>query len=326
MPELKRTLSIIDKTLLSTPTKPPNPPKKRKQSRCIHNKQKAQCKECGGSAICIHNKQKSTCKECGGSEICIHNKQKAQCKECGGSAICIHNKHKSICKECGGSAICIHNKQKSTCKECGGRAICIHNRRKTRCKECGGSEICPLKYCEKKKNKKYKNYCMRCCIHLFPDTKIPRNYKTKENAVVQYIKEQHPDFDWVADKKIIDGCSHRRPDLFLDMGSHVIIIEIDEFNHIFYNKECEEKRIHQIVEDTGFRHVVFIRFNPDGYIDESTGNKVKSCWTYTKTGLLKLHKDKEEEWKIRLQKLSSVLNEWLCKVPTDLVEIIKIFY
>ena len=85
---------------------------------------------------CIHDKQKYRCKECGGSSICIHNKQKTQCKECRGSSICIHDKYKSICKECGGSSICIHDKLKSRCKECGGSSICIHNRQKSFCKEC----------------------------------------------------------------------------------------------------------------------------------------------------------------------------------------------
>lgn len=55
MPKLKHTLSIIDKTLLSTPTKPPNPQKKRKQTICIHNRRKSTCKECGGSEICPLN-------------------------------------------------------------------------------------------------------------------------------------------------------------------------------------------------------------------------------------------------------------------------------
>ena len=51
----------------------------RDKCKCIHNKDKSRCIECGGSGICIHNKQKSRCKECGGSEICIHHKQKSRC-------------------------------------------------------------------------------------------------------------------------------------------------------------------------------------------------------------------------------------------------------
>ena len=103
---------------------------------CIHNKQKAYCKECKGSGICIHNKQKASCKECKGSGICKHNKQKTTCKECKGSSICIHNKRKAICKECKGSGICIHDNYKQQCKECKGSSICIHNKQKAFCKEC----------------------------------------------------------------------------------------------------------------------------------------------------------------------------------------------
>ena len=70
------------------------------KQKCIHNKQKCRCRECGGSSICIHNKRKNECVDCSGSYICIHNKKKNQCGDCGGSSICIHNRHKSHCKEC----------------------------------------------------------------------------------------------------------------------------------------------------------------------------------------------------------------------------------
>ena len=130
--------------------------------KCIHGKQKAQCKLCGGSALCIHDIQKAQCRECGGSAICIHGKQKAQCKLCGGSAICIHYIQKSKCKECGGSQICKHNIQKATCRECDGSAICIHYIQKAQCRECDGRAFCI--------HDKIKNTCRECdgrafCIH-----------------------------------------------------------------------------------------------------------------------------------------------------------------
>jgi len=88
------------------------------KSKCIHNKIKYQCKECGGDAICLHHKQKYHCKECGGDGICQHNKQKDRCKDCNGSAICIHNSIKHYCKLCCSDIICQHNKQKYQCKLC----------------------------------------------------------------------------------------------------------------------------------------------------------------------------------------------------------------
>ncbi len=87
-------------------------------NKCEHNRQRSQCKKCGGSSICEHNKLKFQCKECGGSSLCEHNRQRVTCKECGGGSICEHNKRKSTCKECGGGSICEHNRIRSTCKEC----------------------------------------------------------------------------------------------------------------------------------------------------------------------------------------------------------------
>jgi len=108
----------------------------RNNNKCEHNRQKSNCKECGGSSFCEHDKIKSRCKECGGGSICEHNKRKSECKECGGSSICEHDRRKSTCKECKGGSICEHNRQKSHCKECKGGSICEHNRRKSNCKEC----------------------------------------------------------------------------------------------------------------------------------------------------------------------------------------------
>ena len=40
---------------------------------CEHGKQKASCKECGGSSMCEHGRQRNKCKECGGSSVCGHS-------------------------------------------------------------------------------------------------------------------------------------------------------------------------------------------------------------------------------------------------------------
>jgi hypothetical protein len=282
-------------------------------SICIHNKFKSKCKECGGGAFCEHGKFKSQCKECGGSSICIHNRQKSHCKECGGSSICEHNRRKTQCKDCGGSEICEHHRLKPQCKECGGGSICEHGKFKSQCKKCGGSQLCKSTFCEthKNKNKKYNGYCTRCYIHLFPNEPISRNYKTKEYAVLEFIRNNYPEHTWVNDKAIDGGCSKKRPDIFLDLLTHNIIIEIDENQHRSYDN-CELKRINLLFEDLGDRHIVFIRFNPDDYLDKDN-KKFTSCWGIDRrNGLSSVKKSKGTEWEQRLNTLKNVVDGVLC--------------
>ena len=90
-----------------------------KNGFCEHDKIRATCKDCGGSAICEHDKRRATCKDCRGSAICEHDKRRATCKDCGGSAIFEHDKRRATCKDCGGSAICEHGMQRRQCEDCG---------------------------------------------------------------------------------------------------------------------------------------------------------------------------------------------------------------
>ena len=293
---------------------------------CEHGKRKSRCVECGGGEICEHGKRKSKCIDCKGNEICEHKKQKSRCVECDGSQICIHKKQKSICKECHGSQICVHNKQKSICMECGGSGICEHKKQKAQCKSCGGSSLCKSSWCERKKNKKYDNYCLYCYVNLNPEKPISRNYKTKEKEVVDYIKGEYPDLTWIYDKKIEDGCSRRRPDLLLELGEQIIIVEIDENAHTNYDCSCENKRLMEISQDVGHKPIVFLRFNPDSYIDIE-GNKVNSCWKVNRTtGLLFIDNKKEKEWKGRLKTLIEEIKYWTENKTEKTIEIVQLYY
>ena len=294
-------------------------------SKCEHNRRKSRCKECDGSEICEHNKRKSQCKKCGGSGICEHNKRKSQCKKCGGSGICEHNKRKSQCKECGGSAICEHNTQKSQCKKCGGSGICEHNKLKSQCKKCGGSALCKSPFCESYKKQKYNGYCLRCCIYIHPEIQVSRNYKTKETDVVQRIQLQFPELTWVADKKVQDGCSLRRPDLLLDMGTHNIIVEVDENKPADYDCSCEHKRLMQISQDLYHRPIIFIRFNPDAYTNQD-GISIKSCWKLNKSGIMTVMKTKEKEWIERITTLINQIQYWIINQSSKMIEIVELFY
>ena len=277
--------------------------------KCEHGKQKSRCKECGGSAFCEHGKRKSTCRECKGSAFCEHGKLKSRCKECGGSAFCEHGKQKPLCKECGGSQICEHGKQKQCCKEC------------------GGSSLCKSFWCETYGNVKYEGFCLPCFVNN-PENQnkhAMKNYKTKEKEVVDQITQSFPDFTWVADKRIQHGCSRRRPDLLLDMGSHVIIVEVDENKHADYDCSCEHKRLMELSQDLQHRPIVFIRFNPDDYINQD-GKLVKSCWKLNKFGVMQVMKTKQKEWNERIITLKKQIQYWVDYSTEKTIEIIELFY
>lgn len=293
---------------------------------CEHNKQKTFCILCKGSQICEHDNRKENCKICNGSNVCKHKKIKSACVECDGTNICEHKKIKSTCVECHGNQICIHSKRKTFCKICKGSQICEHNKQKAKCKTCGGSSLCKSTWCETTGNKKYEGFCFFCYVNLFPDKQIVKNYKTKETNVVDNIKEHYPEFTWVADKKIQDGCSKKRPDLLLDLGTHIIIIEIDENAHTDYDCSCENKRLMELSKDVGHRPIVFIRFNPDKYVDKD-GNKITSCWKINKiSGILQIDKKKENEWQERLNVLREQIQYWIDNQSEKTAEIIELFY
>jgi len=186
-----------------------------------------------------------------------------------------------------------------------------------------GSKKC--KFCPTIVKNKYEGYCLRCFIHTFPDKPVSRNYKTKEKTVTDYILSTFPEYDWITDKKIQDGCSSRRPDMLLDLGYQVIIIEIDETQHKDYDCSCENKRIMELSKDVNHRPIVFIRFNPDEYIDEDN-NLVKSCWYINNLGICCIKKEKE--WNARLVALKFQIKYWCNPNNTTdkTIEIIQLYY
>jgi hypothetical protein len=185
---------------------------------------------------------------------------------------------------------------------------------------------CKTHLCNISVNKKYDGYCLYCFINTFPDKPVSRNYKTKEYSVVEFVKNKFQEYPWISDKKIKDGCSRRRPDLLLDLGYQVIIIEIDENQHIDYDCSCENKRIMELSQDVGHRPIVFIRFNPDDYKNNDVN--ITSCWGQNNKGICVVKKSKENEWTERLESLENQINYWTNPDnKTDkTVEIIQLYY
>lgn len=189
------------------------------------------------------------------------------------------------------------------------------------------SPKCQSSWCETIGNPKYEGYCLACFVNNPENINKPamRNYKTKEKEVVDKITQMFTNFTWVADKKVQDGCSRRRPDLLLDMGSHIIIVEVDENKHTDYDCSCENKRLMELSQDLQHRPIVFIRFNPDDYTNEN-GELIKSCWKLNKLGVMTITKTKQKEWEERISILRQQIQYWIDNPTEKTIEIIELFY
>jgi hypothetical protein len=123
--------------------------------------------------------------------------------------------------------------------------------------------------------KKYDYYCFVCFCHKFPNDKrikhIKYMYKGKQRLLNDILNIAFRNYITSYDSPISNqSCTKRRPDWVIDVYTHIIIIECDEHQHQYgklYNKKCDLIRNIEIFEAFGYRPIIFVRFNPDGYID-----------------------------------------------------------
>ena len=168
-------------------------------------------------------------------------------------------------------------------------------------------------------------YCWRCYYFHNP-TKRPKRLKVKEEEVLNYLKEHFKDINLITDKALIgDGiCLKNRPDLLIHLNKHSVIIEIDENQHKWYEKSCDDARINNIQEALN-RPIIIIRFNPDAYTEN--GKKIKSCFKNDeKTGLKTIPKNQEQNWNNRLLKLKETLSSSIYDYTDEPIRIIKLYY
>jgi hypothetical protein len=171
-------------------------------------------------------------------------------------------------------------------------------------------------------NKSYRGYCTRCFMYKYPDEKEAKNYKTKEVAMADAIKSKFPNIVWITDKNV-GGCSLRRPDIYAEYPQN-IIIECDENQHKSYDTTCEISRINNLSEDFAFKPIVFIRFNPDGYIKGS--EKILSPWLAGKDGILRIPKTRAKEWDNRLKLLFETIQYWIDNKNEEIIKIVHLYY
>jgi hypothetical protein len=134
------------------------------------------------------------------------------------------------------------------------------------------------------------------------------------------LVNEFPSTPFIFDKVIQDGCSRRRPDVFLELLTHVVVIECDETQHRGYS--CETKRMMQLFVDVAMRPTVFIRFNPDGYT--LGGTRVNGCF---REDIVKGEKvlTPLPSWEVRVQELFRAFRDAL-EVPSRDITEIQLFY
>ena len=218
----------------------------------------------------------------------------------------------------GASGLCLSHGPRCTSLGCpngalGTTGLCISH---------GGGWRCPM--CidwpdSQGAKKKFEGYCGRCYYRLHPEQKV-RNYKTKESAVFCHVKQCFPELPMVDDRVIDGGCSKRRPDIFIELLTHVLMVEVDEDAHVSYDQRCQNRRTMQLSEDIAHRPLVFIRFNPDG---NASG---PSCWSIKSKKLAVVKKKRAQEWQQRLDALCKTISFWVKTIPEKTVEVIKLFY
>lgn len=108
--------------------------------------------------------------------------------------------------------------------------------------------------------------------------------------LVRFVKDNFTNVNIITDKRVYDGCSKRRPDIFIDMGYQIIIVEIDENQHTNYDCSCENRRLMELSQDVNHRPIVFIRFNPDNY--KKNNKTIPTCWCINKDGVCIVNKKK----------------------------------
>mgnify|MGYP000651606851 CR=1 FL=1 len=174
---------------------------------------------------------------------------------------------------------------------------------------------------------KIQKHCCRCYYALNPD-KAPKRIKFKELEIYKFLQENFTELNIIYNQHLKgDGkCLREQPDFLIHLNHHSLIIECDENQHKYYNKECIIPRIHRIQEALN-RNIIVIMFNPDGYVDENN-KKIKSCFGIDKkTGLNIITKANIDKFNNRLLTLKdSINNNIISSVDNEPIKIIKLFY
>ncbi len=120
--------------------------------------------------------------------------------------------------------------------------------------------------------------CWDNCVATTIYNKEYKKYQTsKQNKIAALLKETINIELFCIDKVIDSACTLRRPDFVYDLGSHIVIIEVDEKagdKSTYHKEDCKEEHVRMFELANCFegRPLIFIRYNPDNH---HIGDKLK---------------------------------------------------
>ena len=116
--------------------------------------------------------------------------------------------------------------------------------------------------------------CVSFCSAVKQSEMYQRHQKKKEEFVGKLLADTiHLSFylrDQVGDNK----CSKSRPDFVYHLGTHILVIEVDEHQHKSYNScgntkeeryRTENRRMYNVSHEFDGLPIIFIRYNPDSF-------------------------------------------------------------
>ena len=186
--------------------------------------------------------------------------------------------------------------------------------------------VCVSEHCDTRANLEYDGYCTHCFRNLFPLDPRTQNIraKTREIAVRDFLVERYGDA-FVHNQSLFTSCEcdHRRSvDFRRIVGGTMLAVEVDEGQHKGQSyRDDAEARYNDLAVAFGGKWV-FIRFNPDSYID-AQGRRIKGFFDAKGAR-------RSSEIARRMQALAECIDEQIKRIERDendeLLDEIFLFY
>ena len=84
---------------------------------------------------------------------------------------------------------------------------------------------CKTYGCDRAATHQFLHMCNVCSYNLGTS---PTSRQTRESVVAQFVSETFASATVVLNRQIEEGCSKRRPDILIDVGFRVLLVEVDE--------------------------------------------------------------------------------------------------